>query len=69
MQNHGRLLADCMELQVRADEILHRYKYSRLRSAFDFRGFLERARAADDASVLGELVLPLFRPYRRRFFL
>ena len=68
MQNHGGLLADCMELQVRADEILHRYKYSRLRSAFDFRGFLERARAADDASVLGELVLPLFRPYRRRFF-
>ncbi|MDE7299592.1 MAG: hypothetical protein K2N94_12335, partial [Lachnospiraceae bacterium] len=68
MQNHGRLLSDCMELQVRADEILHKYKYSRLRSAFDFRGFLERARAADDASMLGELVLPLLRPYRRRFF-
>ena len=31
MANHGELLADCMDLQVRADEMIHKYKYSRLR--------------------------------------
>lgn len=63
MANHGRLLADCMELQVRADEIIHKYKFSRLKNAFDFRGFLERAKERDDASCLEEIVLPLLRPH------
>lgn len=62
MTNHGRLLADCMELQVKADEIIHKYKFSRLKNAFDFRGFLEKAKEQDDASYLGELVLPLLKP-------
>ena len=68
MTNHGRLLADCMELQVKADEIIHKYKYSRLRNAFDFRGFLEKAKAADDASVLSQLVLPLVKPHTDKYF-
>lgn len=68
MTNHGRLLADCMELQVKADEIIHKYKFSRLRNAFDFRDFLERAKERDDASYLAELVLPLFRPRTGKYF-
>lgn len=68
MTNHGRLLADCMELQVRADEIIHKYKFSRLKNAFDFRCFLEKAKERDDASYLGELVLPLFRPHTGKYF-
>lgn len=68
MTNHGRLLADCMELQVRADEIIHKYKFSRLRNAFDFRGFVEKARSADDASVLSNIVLPMFKPHINKYF-
>lgn len=68
MMNHGRLLADCMELQVRADEIIHKYKFSRLRNAFDFRGFAEKAKEADDASALSYLVLPLLSPHTGKFF-
>lgn len=63
MANHGKLLSDCMELQVRADEIIHKYKFSRLKNAFDFRGFLERAKEIDDASCLSEVVLPLLKPH------
>lgn len=68
MQNHGRLLADCMELQVRADEIIHKFKFSRLRNAFDFRSFTEKAKEAGNASLLSSLVLPLFLPHTGRFF-
>lgn len=68
MMNHGRLLADCMELQVRADEIIHKYKFSRLRSAFDFRGFVEKAKDAGDVSALSMLVLPLLPPHLTRYF-
>lgn len=68
MTNHGGLLADCMELQVKADEIIHKYKFSRLKNAFDFRGFLEKAKEQEDASLLGELVLPLLKPHVRKHF-
>ncbi|MBQ9119476.1 MAG: hypothetical protein IJY09_05395 [Lachnospiraceae bacterium] len=68
MMNHGRLLADCMELQVRADEIIHKFKYSRLRNAFDFRSFAEKAKEQNDASLLSTLVLPLFKPHTGKFF-
>lgn len=68
MMNHGRLLADCMELQVRADEIIHKYKFSRLRNSFDFRGFMEKAKEADDASLLEHLILPIFRPHTDKYF-
>lgn len=68
MANHGRLLADCMELQVRADEIIHKYKYSRLKNAFDFGSFLSKAKERDDASCLEELVLPLLMPRIQKHF-
>ncbi|MDE6873972.1 MAG: hypothetical protein K2P87_05900 [Lachnospiraceae bacterium] len=68
MANHGRLLADCMELQVRADEIIHKYKFSRLKNAFDFGSFLSKAKEQDDASCLGELVLPLLMPQIKKHF-
>lgn len=68
MANHGKLLADCMELQVRADEVIHKYKFSRLKNAFDFRGFLERAKEQDDAVCLGEVILPLLKPHIKKRF-
>lgn len=62
MANHGELLADCMDLQVRADEMIHKYKYSRLRGAFDFRAFVAAAQEAQDISLLSSFVEPLLLP-------
>ena len=62
MANHGELLSDCMDLQVRADEMIHKYKYSRLRGAFDFRAFVAAAEEAQDVTMLSHLVEPLLAP-------
>ncbi len=68
MANHGELLADCMDLQVRADEMIHKYKYSRLRGAFDFRGFVAAAEEAQDVTLLAYLVEPLLFPKLQKQF-
>ena len=68
MANHGELLADCMDLQVRADEMIHKYKYSRLRGAFDFRGFVAAAEEAQDVTLLAYLVEPLLAPKLQKQF-
>ena len=68
MANHGELLADCMDLQVRADEMIHKYKYSRLRGAFDFRGFVAAAEEARDVTLLAHLVEPLLAPKLQKQF-
>lgn len=68
MANHGELLADCMDLQVRADEMIHKYKYSRLRGAFDFRGFVSAAEEAQDVTLLAHLVEPLLAPKLQKHF-
>ena len=68
MANHGELLADCMDLQVRADEMIHKYKYSRLRGAFDFRGFVAAAEEAQDVTLLAHLVEPLLFPKLQKQF-
>ncbi len=68
MANHGELLSDCMDLQVRADEMIHKYKYSRLRGAFDFRGFVSAAREAQDVTLLAHLVEPLLAPKLQKQF-
>ena len=68
MANHGELLADCMDLQVRADEMIHKYKYSRLRGAFDFRGFVAAAEEAQDVTLLAHLVEPLLAPRLQKQF-
>lgn len=66
--NHESLLADCMNLQVRADEIISRYKYSRLRNAFDFKGFVDKLQQAGNASLLEYLAAPLFAPRLPKYF-
>ncbi|MCH5272852.1 MAG: hypothetical protein J1E35_04200 [Lachnospiraceae bacterium] len=68
MANHGELLADCMDLQMRADEMIQKYKYSRLRGAFDFRAFVAAAEEAQDVSMLSHFVEPLLMPRLRKQF-
>lgn len=68
MNHHSALLADCMELQIKSDEIISKYKYSRLRNAFDFNRFVENAKSSNDVSSLSILVKPLCNPYLRKSF-
>lgn len=70
MSNHSTLLSDCMELQVKSDEIISKYKYSRLRNAFDFNRFVENVKQANDVSMLSHLIIPLCTPaLKKSFFL
>ncbi len=68
MANHGELLSDCMDLQMRADEMIRKYKFSRLRGAFDFRGFVSAAEEAQDVTLLSHLVEPLLFPKLQKQF-
>lgn len=68
MANHSELLADCMELQMRADEMIRKFKFSRLRGAFDFRSFVADVQEANDMSLLSCLVEPLLAPRLRKQF-
>lgn len=68
MTLHSRLLADCMDLQVKADEIISKYKYSRLRNAFDFTSFLEKAKGHNNSSTLTYLVQPFLLPFLNKSF-
>lgn len=69
MANHEELLADCMDLQMRADEMIRKYKFSRLRGAFDFRAFVAAAGEAEDMSLLSHLIEPLLMPRLRKQFM
>lgn len=68
MANHSELLSDCMDLQIRADEMIRKYKYSRLRGAFDFRAFVAAAQQAQDMSVLAQFVTPILLPQLHKRF-
>lgn len=59
IHKHSELLADCMELQIRADEIIQKSKLSRFRSSFDFKSYVERVNELDNVSLLEHLVMPL----------
>ncbi len=66
MANHEELLSDCMDLQMRADEMIRKYKLSRLRGAFDFHAFVAAAEEAEDMSLLSHLIEPLLLPRLRK---
>ncbi|MBO5199330.1 MAG: hypothetical protein J6B85_12585 [Lachnospiraceae bacterium] len=62
MTNHSRLLADCMELSKQADERIRGYKFSRLRSVFDFQDYLAKMMELDNTDLLADAVLPMAAP-------
>ena len=68
MNHHSLLLADCMELQVKSDEIIHKYKFSRLRNAFDFNSYIEKTKEFGDITLLLTLVSPMFAPQIKKSF-
>lgn len=68
IDNHGRLLSDCTELQKKADEIIAKYKYSRLRNSFDFKSYMEKTKEINNVQLLGSIVLPLLKPKLSKSF-
>ena len=68
MTLHSKLLADCMDLQVKADEVIRKFKYSRLRNAFDFTTFLESSKEHNNTSTLTYLIQPFFSPFITKTF-
>lgn len=68
IDNHGRLLSDCTELQKMADEIINKYKFSRLKNAFDFKGYLEKAKEKNDITLLSPLIKPMIKPKINKTF-
>lgn len=57
---HGRLLRECTDLQVKADDIIARAKLGRLRTSFDFRDFLKNMINNNSVLPLENIVKPLF---------
>lgn len=56
---HSRLLSECMDLQIKADDIISRAKYGKLRTSFDFREYLKQMMQIDKADILPHIMLPL----------
>lgn len=68
IDNHGRLLGDCTDLQKKADEIISKYKYSRLKNAFDFNGYMERVKEKNDTELLSRVIFPMLKPKINKSF-
>lgn len=66
MANHGRLLADCTQLLRQADERIRGYKFSRLRSVFDFSDYLRKLMEVDRADLLSGIALGMTAPAIRK---
>lgn len=59
INRHRELLAACTDLQIKADEIIEKAKYSRIKKDFDFKNALNLIMERDDMSLLEVLVKPL----------
>lgn len=68
IQKHSELLRACTDLQLRADEMIHKAKFRSLHNGFDFKLALSRMKEADKPSLLAAFVLPLLDLNRRKTF-
>lgn len=58
---HSELLSACTDLQVKADEIITKAKFNRLKPSFDFTYALKKIMERDETDLLSMLVVPLFK--------
>ncbi len=56
---HKELLASCTDLQLKADEIIEKAKFSKIKREFDFKNVLGIIMEKDDITLLDALVKPL----------
>lgn len=68
MNKHSELLNACMLLQSKADEMVSKAKFNRLRSSFDFRKFLSDLIDRDEGGKLELFVRPLLKLNTRKTF-
>ncbi len=60
ISRHKELLTACTDLQMKADEIIEKAKFSKIKRAFDFKNTLGIVMEKDDTTLLEYLVKPLF---------
>lgn len=65
---HSELLSACTDLQIKADAIIDKAKYNRLKPSFDFTYVLRKIMERDDVELLSKLVVPLFKTNVRKSF-
>lgn len=65
---HGRLLRECTDLQMKADEIITKAKFSKLRPCFNFGVYLKGLMEADRADLLGNIIEPVLGLNIRKMF-
>jgi len=63
---HNELLVDCIDLQKKADDMLKRAKFNKLRASFDFKDYESKIRLKQDTSLLKEIIEPLLLPNLRK---
>lgn len=65
---HSELLSACMDLQVRADEIISAAKFNRLKKSFDFKDAMKIIMSKDRADLIELLVVPMLRLNTKKSF-
>jgi len=68
IHNHGRLIAETMDLQQISDKIISRAKLRRLRPVFDFRQSLLKLMEEDSPEKMSHILMPLFAPKLEKMF-
>ncbi len=68
IKKHSELLRACTDLQITADEIIHKAKFRALRTGFDFKRALSLMKQADRPDALASFILPLLNLNRKKTF-
>ena len=68
IENHSALIAATAELSRFSDEMVRRSRTRSLKNSFDFDSALGRIMKADRPDAMAEIVMPLFKPIRRKSF-
>lgn len=66
--NHSELLDACTRLQIQADEMISKAKFSKLKQSFDFQDFMQIVMEKDDTSVLQYFIAPLLKLHIKKDF-
>ncbi len=61
IMRHSELLRACTDLQVKADDIVRKAKFKRLRSAFDFENATGLMLERDDTTILRSFIVPMLK--------
>lgn len=66
--NHSELLESCTKLQIQADDMISRAKFSKLKQSFDFGDSLRMVMEEDNTSLLKYFITPLLKLHIKKNF-